>query len=269
MTFACPEWSAEQVISAAVRHGYDGIEWRIGAGHRHGVEVALSGAERAALARRVAEAGLESCCLASSLRFNFAEASERQAMIEAAGPVLELAADLHAPGVRIFGGPCPEGHSLQEGIDWVADSIGQIVPTAAELGVQLWLETHDAFCAGASVAEVLARVDHPSLRVNWDVMHPYRGANEPLERTMQVLRGKIAHTHFHDCKPTGQGGGGICPFGQGYLPIQEMLGFLKQEGFAGYLSGEWFGNDLGDEPDTALATYISGCRAALRSAGLD
>ncbi len=268
MTFACPEWRADQVISAAASHRYDGIEWRISAGHKHGVEVDLSAGDRRSLARRVADAGLQSCCLASSLRFNFAKDAERREMIDSARPILELAADLNASGVRVFGGSCPEGHSLEEGVKWASDCIAQIAPTAAELGVQLWLETHDAFCAARSVAAVLANVNHPNLRANWDVMHPYRGANEPLDVTRQALSGKIAHTHFHDCKAAGEGGGGICPFGQGYLPIQKMLKILHEERFEGYLSGEWFANDLGDTPDRALATYISGCKAALAEAGL-
>lgn len=268
MTFACPTWSANDVIAAAERHGYDGIEWRIDAEHAHGVEVRMDAAQRAALRRRLADAGLATCCIASSLRFNLAGADERRAAIDAAPAIVELAADLGAPGVRVFGGPCPEGRTLSDGVGWAAESLAELAPVAAAHGVQLWLETHDDFAAGRTVGDVLARVNDPAVRANWDVMHPYRGAGESVADTRAALHGRLAHTHFHDCTATGTGGEGICPFGRGYLPLVEMLHALREEGFEGYLSGEWFGQDLGATPDEALATYIYGCREALRAAGV-
>ena len=39
MTFACPTYTFDQVVSLALRHGYGGIEFRCDSDHKHGVMV--------------------------------------------------------------------------------------------------------------------------------------------------------------------------------------------------------------------------------------
>lgn len=254
MTFACPQWSWEEVIAGAARHGYDGIEWRIDAGHAHGVELALSPAERARVKAHLADAHVASACLATSLQFVHPHA------ISDAPARLDLAADLGAPGLRVFCGGLPEGITLDDAIERVADGLSQVAKLAQARGVGLWLETHDSMNRGAPVAAVLERVNHPSVAANWDNMHPYFNG-ETFDQTKRALQGRIAHTHFHDALSGDPGM--IVPFGQGNLPCADMLHFLRDEDFDGYLSGEWFNDKMGATPDDALAAYISGLRRVL------
>jgi len=39
MTFATPDWDLNRILTAAIRYGYDGIEPRSEAEHKHGVEL--------------------------------------------------------------------------------------------------------------------------------------------------------------------------------------------------------------------------------------
>lgn len=254
MTFACPQWSWDDVIAGAVRHGYDGIEWRIDAGHKHGVELALSPAERVRVKARQSEAGIAAACLATSLHF-----VQPQSVTEAPAQI-DLAADLGAPGLRVFCGALPPDVTLDDAIARVADHLSQVANYAQQRGVGLWLETHDSMNRGAPVGAVLARVTHPSVGANWDNMHPYFNG-ETFDETKRVLHQRIAHAHFHDALSGDPGT--IVPFGQGHLPCADMLQFLRDEAFDGYLSGEWFNDKMGATPDDALATYISGLRRLL------
>lgn len=246
MTFACPQWTADEVIAGAVRHGYDGIEWRVDVGHGHGVEIGLPPPERAALRRRMEAAGVATACLATSLRFVTADA------VAQTPPLLELAADLAAPGLRVFCGPLPEGMALDEAVQRVGDHLHQVADQAQAVGVGLWLETHDSMNCAA-----LERAAHPALAANWDNMHPYFNG-EAWEDTQRLLRGRIAHTHFHDALSADPAT--IVPFGEGSLPCAAMLRFLQAEDFTGYLSGEWFNERMGATPDAALSAFIRGIR---------
>ena len=58
-TFTCPNGDFKQVLHAAQRHRYRGIEFRCDAGHWHGVEVWTSEHERARIKNLMAKAELD------------------------------------------------------------------------------------------------------------------------------------------------------------------------------------------------------------------
>jgi hypothetical protein len=37
MTFVCPGWDIERIVSFARKDGYDGVEVRVDEGHKHGI----------------------------------------------------------------------------------------------------------------------------------------------------------------------------------------------------------------------------------------
>lgn len=256
MTFACPAWSLEGVLAAAARHGYEGVEIRTDAGHQHGVETSLSAAGRAAARQAFRDAGIELCCLATSLKF-IADAN----VGEQALPLLELAHDLGAPGLRVFGGAPVDGSGLEAGIPLAAERLQALAPRAAEAGVELWVETHDVLSLGADVGRVLDLVRHPAVGAVWDVMHPLRNG-ESLSATRAALARYIRHVHLHDARLDPKTVD-IVPLGQGEIPLADVAALLKEEGFTGYYSGEWFGTQMGATEDEALARFLADTRALL------
>jgi len=271
MTFACPEWTVAEIIDGALCYGYDGVEVRVDSNHCHGLEADTPPEVRQRAAQRFADAGLEIPCVATSLKFA-RNGAAGQAECAAALPLLDLAADLGARGLRVFGGEPVRDPATAEGsaddpaiaredaIAWAAHNLSAIAVEAQARGVALWLETHDYFRLGRDVAAVIQQVNHPAVRCNWDVMHPQLNG-EDFSQTKQFLKGIIAHTHFHDARSADANS--ICPFGEGILPLPEMLTWLQEEGFKGYLSAEYFGNSLGADPDESLPLWADGCRRLL------
>src|SRR5258708_19503371 len=96
-TLGCPEWSRETVIERAAAFGYDGVEWR-GGPQGHG-SPALPPAERQALRRRVAEAGLISLAVTAYSRFTSPETAERAAQLDPLRQHLDLAPPLAPPSL--------------------------------------------------------------------------------------------------------------------------------------------------------------------------
>ena len=41
MTWACPEWDLNEVITGAIRYGYDGVEPRVEVKQKHGIDLAI------------------------------------------------------------------------------------------------------------------------------------------------------------------------------------------------------------------------------------
>lgn len=264
MTFACPEWDLAEILGAAVELGYDGIEPRIDSNHKHGIEVDSDAATRALIRKQAAEAGVELCCLATSLQFNKVAPEARAQLHEDARRRIELAADLGMPGLRVFAGPLPEGSEKEAAFLAAAENLARAGDVARQHGVELWLETHDTICRAEDCAFIVDHANHPAVQINYDVMHPYRHG-ESVDETFAALGDHVRHTHFHD-GPADPGKAVITKFGEGELPLVEILQRLKGIGFDGYLSGEWFNQQLGDTPRESLEHYVRGTRELVRRA---
>jgi len=261
MTFACPTWSLDEVLRVGRRLGYDGVEPRLDSNHAHGIEVGLSPDGRARAKAQFAESGVAVCCLATSLGFIATEPERRTALLEATRARLELAADLGCPGLRVFAGAVPQGVSLDEALNAAADNLRVAGDIAAGLGVELWLETHDTLCRAALCARVVRAANHPSVKVNYDVIHPLR-LGEPLDVTFAELDGLVRHAHWHDARLDPKNCL-ITRFGEGEVPLAAIVEWLRGQGFEGYLSGEWFENQLGAGSDESLEHYAVATRELL------
>ncbi len=261
MTFACPDWDLTEVLRVAAELGYDGVEPRTDANHRHGIEVDMSAADRATARRQAGDSGVALCCLATSLQFIKVAQPDRDQLYDDTMRRIELAADLQIPGLRVFAGGVPEGVELDAALDCAGDNLRDAASAAAEAGVELWLETHDTVSKAVLTARILRRADHPAVACNYDVMHPYR-LGEPLDETFAALDGRVRHSHFHDSLAT-PGAPEITRFGEGELPLVDILRWLKSQGFTGHLSGEWFNDQLGATPRESLAHYLAGTQALL------
>ncbi|MEW6750524.1 MAG: sugar phosphate isomerase/epimerase family protein [Candidatus Latescibacterota bacterium] len=235
MTFSTPELTLDEVLAAAARFGYDGIEPRVGSGHRHGLEYDAARDVRARAVRQAADAGVAYACVATSCQF--ANPAKAAAHLSDARRAIELAADLEAPCIRVFGGPVPQGIPRHEAVATVAASLAALAEEAAAAGVCLCLETHDDWCDPHHVAAVMKRVAHPAVAVNWDVMHPVRMGLASVDESFDALRPWIRHLHVHD----GAAGKALrlVPMGAGMIDTRRAVERLAQADYGGYLSGEW------------------------------
>ena len=253
MTFSCPQLTLGEVLDLARRSGYDGIEPRLDADHAHGVEVADDADARAAIRRKADDSGAAIACLATSCRY--AGHGEKHAKIDQTLARIDLAADVGASRIRVFGGALAEGLSRSAAVDLVADCLLACAVRAERRGVTICLETHDDWCDPEHVAAVMAKVDHPNVGVNWDVMHPVRVAGATMDSAFAALRPWIRHLHVHDADAAG---GGLVPIGTGDYDHKRVIELLRTIDFDGYLSGEWI--DWTDPPETHLPRELATLR---------
>jgi len=237
MSFSTPKLSLSEMLALARRLGYDGIEPRIGEGHAHGVEIAATPAQRAEAKRLAEAAGIQLCCVATSIQYSNPAETDRQ--VEETRQAIDLAGDVGAPAIRVFGGPLPKGLKRYEAIRLVTASLESVVDVARRCHVVVALETHDDWSDPAYVAEVMRRVDDPGIAVNWDFMHPGRAPGATVDESFALLRSWIRHVHVHDGILHDDGRITLKPIGQGDVDVKRAFALLEGIGYGGYLSGEW------------------------------
>jgi len=236
MSFSCPELTLDEMVAAAENYGYDGIEPRLDAEHKHCVEVAADAAARKDIKERIAAGNVSLCCLATSCRFANPEDSEQH--VKDALERIDLAGDVGAPSIRVFGGTFPEEVSREQAIELVVNAFKSIAGRAQDRGVAVCMETHDAWCNPRHVAEVMRQVNHPAIAVNWDIMHPVRAGEATMQEAFGTLKPWIKHIHFHD-GATDEKGLHLVPIGEGDIDHRIAVRLLQAAGYDGYLSGEW------------------------------
>lgn len=253
-TLACPGWTLDQVVSAAQRFDYQGVELRLIDGEL--IDPAMPPSERARVRQVFAGAGLSIVGVDTSVRVAAAENAETA--LRDLAPFLELASEWESPLVRVFGGEWANDRSQQEAMAQAREVLGQAANLAAPFGVAVALETHDRFASAALVAEALDGLPEAAAAI-WDIGHPHRAGDSP-EQVLRELSGRIAHVHVKDYRrisAEGRNDWELTLLGEGEVPVRACLDGLRAAGYAGWLSVEWekqWHPELA-EPEVALPQF--------------
>lgn len=251
MSFSCARLPLAEALALAKRLGYDGFEPRPGWNHKHGVELSADAGERARIRRVVAESGVALSCLAPGLRFANPAKVDRQ--LAEASAYIDLAADVGAPRLRVFGGEPGEGIDRDTAIANVAAALKSLAPQARARGVTLCMETHDAWTNPDHVVAVLERVNDSRVRAVWDIMHPLRASGWTIRAAFERLRPWIDHVHIHD-GTFEMSKLEFAPMGRGQYDMPAVFACLAEMGYDGFVSGEWIDCDDMIDLGTELAT---------------
>jgi len=234
MSFSCPQLTLGELLATAKRFGYDGVEPRIDEKHKHGVETTASAAQRKEIRKQVADGKVAFACIATSCVFANPEITKQN--VDYTFKCIDLAGDVGAGRIRVFGGKLAKDQNREDAIRIVADALRAVADHAKGRGVTVCMETHDSWCLPADVAAVMQRVNHPAIAVNWDIMHPVRVHKTPIDEAFATLKPWIRHLHVHDGT---LGSTQLAPIGKGYIDHKRAIELLLTIPYEGYLSGEW------------------------------
>jgi sugar phosphate isomerase/epimerase len=228
-TLGLPDASIDEIITVLGAGGCSGVELR--AGERQAVHPGLTRTERTEVRRRLAEARLKPLAVSSYVKI--CAPGDDQAIVDDLVAHVDLAADLGAPGVRIF----PGGALEPEDDDRGARRLQAAAGPAERRGVRLFLETHDSHPRGADIARLIGRTGRDDLGVIWDFVHPWRNGEEPAA-TYDAVAPWLAYVQLKDANP---------PLdrpvptliGAGEVPLDEIRAVLDKHGYDGWWSLEW------------------------------
>ena len=191
MTFVCPDWQTEKIVKFARQAGYDGVEIRVDAGHKHGISSASSAEARRATRKLFGDEGVAIASVATSVQFATPSAETHKQNLAAAKANLDLAASLGAPVVRMFAGG-GIAKLTPEAAQQVAAAFDEVGEYAKGSGACPILECgHDIIKGAAEAAEVIRRARTPNFGVLWN-------DSKMDDLTFAALKDRLRHFHVHD-----------------------------------------------------------------------
>lgn len=237
-TLACPDWTLPEIVAIACSAGYDGIELRFVESQDSlwklpGFQVT----QLATTKRLLSDHNLVISCLDTSCCFHSPDSSERASWVTEGERMTDLAAELGAPGLRVFGDTIQPGADRASTRSWIADGIRKLAETSGSKGVEIWLESHGDFAAAPETASVLTESACPHIGIIWDPANSFVGANESPEQGAR-LGTAIRHVHIKDLRRVGDSWNPVLT-GQGDFPLDELRGALRQLNYDRFVSFEW------------------------------
>ena len=237
-TLACPDWTIDRVVDAAVESKYDAIDFR---GYLDVVEVIDSphfqGQELREMAVRVKDAGLEVSCLSSSASMTTPTVADRDAQLDKMRRYAELCKAFDCRQVRIFGGSIKD---IADPVASAAETLVKAAEIARDAGILFAVETHDAWTNTGMLRSALRAAGEPEgIGLLWDLQHPWYFSGEEPEVSAKNLAGKVCNTHWKDLIRLPDGKCRLCPVGDGELPISRLYAALKSIGYDGWFTLEW------------------------------
>lgn len=230
-TLGCPDWTLEQILQTA-QWGYDSVSLRGIHGIVDTAEIPeLHKANRFDTAAKLRDAGLDICCVGTSASFHTEDAMARFGKELAYS--IDLCGDLRIPFLRVFGNNVTGDE--QAVIARVAAGLRETCRMAAQQGVTVLLEVHGDFNTAQRLLPVAEQVQADNFGLIWDVAHSDRACGDDFLPFYRAIRPLIRHVHMKDHIR----GGGLCPVGQGDIPLEAILRTLQADGYDGYYELEW------------------------------
>jgi len=243
-TLACPSWSVAAVIEQAHALGFDGIELRFIENSDRLWELPdLCGSGLKQTCDRLASMGLVIPCVDTSCFFHYAQKSQRMESLKMGRAMVELAAALGAPGIRVFGDRVQPGADLSSTAGWVSDGIQQLADFARPAGVEVWLESHGAFASARETLSVVRASGCVNNGVVWDPLNAYSEFGEEPVTGWRELAGAARHVHIkdgiriHSSSPSEPWEPVMV--GDGDFPALALVALLREQGYQQFISFEW------------------------------
>ena len=231
--------NARNMMRAAKKYGFDGVELRHVEKNVKLWELPAFGSASslAESKKKFDDAGLKVCVVGASGSFAAAGLERRKEQMDLFKRWAEVAQGLDCRYMRVFGGPVPEGQSMEETLKWDAEGYNEAFPVIAKYGVTMLFETHDSFSTSGTLVPLLKKLKG-DFGVIWDILHPYR-CGESIGDTWKNLSPWVKHIHIKDSRVFSDKDFDFMFPGEGKVPIAKIMELLKSGGYQGYYSFEW------------------------------
>jgi sugar phosphate isomerase/epimerase len=136
---------------------------------------------------------------------------------------------LGASHLRVFAGKLPSGHTLQEAIDWVVETMKAGCDYSGKKGITLGLEDHAGVSQNADVClEVMHRVNSPYAAINLDITNFIPTVAQDAYAQIAACIPFASNTHIRDRFAD-----------QTPVDLDRVWRLFASAGFRGYMSAEY------------------------------
>jgi len=230
-------YSLEQDLAAAATAGFEAVEiWS------RKLDVYLEDHDTSELKALLDSHGLRVASLCPYGLVGFSDNRNELKIIERAA---EVAAAIDCPVLLVCADAPPDGTDRNAAYDTMAIAARAYAERAAAHGVKIAIEPlgrHPFIPGPREALEVIERAGHGSLGLMMDFFHYYK-SGVSLEDVRAIPTELLLIVHVDDCEDlplealTDQH---RVYMGEGVIPLQDMLGVLREKGYPGPLSVEIF-----------------------------
>ena len=235
-TIACPNWSLEEAFNNGAAYGYAGLELAFIDGQWVTPRLLKENQRRI---RDLSESsGCRAFAIAPHIELGIEGITGRTKALSEAQTFIELAGEIGADLLRLFGGVPIHPANDEEIIRVLSEDLARLDDVAVSKGVKIALESHGHFSSSRRLAKLLDKVDSPRILALWDLLHPTR-VGEPVPVVWQHLVDRLGYLHLKDARREGDDEWGQVRLGEGDVPVREALRALAMRGFDGFAAVEW------------------------------
>jgi sugar phosphate isomerase/epimerase len=261
-TLGCPNWELDKIVETAERLGYDGVELRAVGGTLDLLgRPEFTSSNLSTTRSQFEDRDLEVCCVDTSCTFHSPDQKQRNAQVDLALKHAELAAELRAPLIRIFPDKIQPGATRNQTRDYIIESL-RLLAERLPGEVDVALETHGDFARTETTTEIVRLVNHPRLKLIWDVANSL-AAGDPIEEAGHNVNPFLSHIHLRDARPVSTSEHWLPVLaGRGNVSFAEALIAIERLNYDGYVSFEWekYWHPEIEEPEVALPDFIKAIR---------
>jgi sugar phosphate isomerase/epimerase len=191
------DWDVPTIIRNLTEARFDAVELRTT--HAHGVEIAVSPAQRAEVRRQFEGSPVAIGGLGTTCEFHSPDPAVVRKNIDETKAWVQLARDVGAPGVKVRPNGIPANVPEEQTLEQIGKSLAECGAFGREHGVLIQLEVHGS--ESARLPRIRKMLDyggnHPNVRVCWN-SNQTDLLDGGFDATFPLVREQIGQVHMRD-----------------------------------------------------------------------
>ena len=218
------DWDVPTIIKNFTAAGLDAVELRTT--HAHGVEIALSAAQRAEVRKQFEGSAIKIGGLGTTCEYHSPDPAVVRRNIEETKQWCQLAKDIGAPGIKVRPNGLPKDVPEEKTLEQIGVAIRECAQAATEAGVRIQLEVHGAETQRIPrIVKMLNYADrHPGFWICWN-SNPTDLMDGGFDKNFALLQSRIGQVHMRDL------------YVEDY-PFERLINKLQDMKFDGYCFAE-------------------------------
>lgn len=217
------EWDLPTLIKNCTQAGFEGVELRTT--HKHGVEVALSPAQRVDVRKQFDDSPVKFVGPGTACEYQNPDPAKVKENIELTKKFVELSHDLGGTGVKVRPNGLVKGEDRGRSIERIARALRECGEHAVGYGQEIRVEVHGPGTSDlAVIKEIMQAAGQDNVVVCWN-SNSGETVDGSLEKSFNLVRGKLGGTaHIHDLYDD--------------YPYRELFALLRKQDYEGYCLSE-------------------------------
>lgn len=216
-------WDVPTLIKNCEEAKFEGVELRTS--HAHGVEVALTKAQREEVKKRFQNSKVQLMGLGSAFDYHTPDQSKLRRDIEATKEYIVLAHDVGASGVKVRPNGLPKEVPVEKTLEQIGRSLRELGEFGQGHGVAIRLEVHGGGTSLVpNIKKIMDAASHRNVGITWN-SNQSDLEGKGFDSNFDLVKDKIICVHMRDL----------------YLeeyPFRKLMTRLNEIGFEGFCLAE-------------------------------